>query len=382
MKYEARTVLEAMSAVAQVEDRGFRFADTKGELFISFKTLTAEVRGIAASFQMLKLSSGDRLAIIMPDHRQFIIAFLAALSAGLIPVLMYPPVSLSRYENWNETAKGILGVAGASAIVTVAELRPLLWSTAAQFNVKLVTLEDLANEDCVLHPIVVGLDDLAFLQFTSGSTGAPRGVMVSHRNILANCNAIAANYHAVVGPYTSAADGCCVSWLPLYHDMGLIGAVLAPLFAGQSTVFLATLAFLKRPTLWLELIHRHRGTVTFAPNFAFALCARRVAAQDIARWDLSCLKSFFVVASRSQRKRFGLLRDALLRRSFARKCFFPHTASQRQRSPSAWAVRVRAGAPILSMLSGYAPRGSHRQPQRMSSGWRLSVVGVPFRAMQ
>jgi fatty-acyl-CoA synthase len=275
MELEARTVLEAMSAVAQVEDRGFRFADTKGELFIPFKRLTAEVRRVAASFQMLKLSSGDRLAIIMPDHQQFIISFLAALSAGLIPVLMYPPVSLSRYENWNETAKGILGVAGASAIVTVAELRPLLWSTAAEFNVQLVTLEDLANEDWVLHPIIVGLDDLAFLQFTSGSTGTPRGVMVSHRNIIANCDAIAANYHAVVGPNTSAADGCCVSWLPLYHDMGLIGAVLAPLFAGQSTVFLATLAFLKRPTLWLELIHRYRGTVTFAPNFAFALCARR-----------------------------------------------------------------------------------------------------------
>jgi fatty-acyl-CoA synthase len=293
MEHEARTVLEAMGAVAQVEDRGFRFADTKGELFISFKTLTAEVRRVAASFQMLKLSSGDRLAIIMPDHQQFIIAFLAALSAGLIPVLMYPPVSLSRYENWNETAKGILAVAGASAIVTVAELRPLLWSTAAQFDVQLVTIEDLAKEDWVLRPIVVGLDDLAFLQFTSGSTGTPRGVMVSHRNIIANCNAIAANYHAVVGPNTSAADGCCVSWLPLYHDMGLIGAVLAPLFAGQSTIFLATLAFLKRPTLWLELIHRHRGTVTFAPNFAFALCARRVAAQDIARWDLSCLRIVF-----------------------------------------------------------------------------------------
>jgi acyl-CoA synthetase (AMP-forming)/AMP-acid ligase II len=293
MEHEARTVLEAMSAVAQVDDRGFRFADTKEELFVSFRTLTAEVRRVAASFQVLKLSYGDRLAIIMPDHQPFIIAFLAALSAGLIPVLMYPPLSLTRYENWNETAKGILGVAGASAIVTVAELRPLLWSIAAQFNVQLVTLEELANENRVLDPIVVDPDELAFLQFTSGSTGTPRGVMVSHRNIVANCHAIAANYHAVVGPYTSAADGCCVSWLPLYHDMGLIGAVLAPLFAGQSTIFLATLAFLKRPTLWFELIHRHRGTVTFAPNFAYALCARRVAAQDIARWDLSCLQIVF-----------------------------------------------------------------------------------------
>ena len=242
---------------------------------------------------MLKLSRGDRLAIIMPDHQPFIIAFLAALSAGLIPVLMYPPLSLTRYESWNETAKGILGVAGVSAIITVAELRPLLWSTAAQFDAQLLTLEDLANEDWALDPIAVDLDDLAFLQFTSGSTGAPRGVMVSHRNIVANCHAIAVNYHSVVGPNTPAAEGCCVSWLPLYHDMGLIGAVLAPLFAGQSTIFLATLAFLKRPTLWFELIHRYRGTVTFAPNFAYALCARRVAAQDMARWDLSCLRIVF-----------------------------------------------------------------------------------------
>lgn len=293
MEHVARTVLDAMSAVEQVDDRGFKFADTKGELFISFRALTAEVRRVASSLQTLKLSRGDRLAIIMPDHQPFIIAFLAALSAGLIPVLMYPPLSLTRYESWNETAKGILGVAGTSAIITVAELRPLLWSTAALFNAQLLTLEDLANEDRVLEPIAIGPDDLAFLQFTSGSTGTPRGVMVSHRNIVANCHAIAANYHAVVGPDKSAAEGCCVSWLPLYHDMGLIGAVLAPLFAGQSTVFLATLAFLKRPTLWFELIHQYRGTVTFAPNFAYALCARRVASQDIGRWDLSCLRIVF-----------------------------------------------------------------------------------------
>jgi fatty-acyl-CoA synthase len=294
MEHEARTVSEAMRAVAQVDDRGFRFADTKGrEVFISFRMLAAEVRRVAAAFQMLKLSYGDRIAIIMPDHQPFIIAFLAALTAGLIPVPMSPPLSLTRYDNWNETAKRILGVAGAAAIVTVAELRPLLWSTAAQFNVRLVTLEELANEDWALDPITVGPDDLAFLQFTSGSTGTPRGVMVSHRNIAANCHAIAANYRAIVGQYTSATDGCGVSWLPLYHDMGLIGAVLAPLFAGQSTIFLATLAFLKRPTLWFELIHRHRATATFAPNFAYALCARRVAAQDIAWWDLSCLRTVF-----------------------------------------------------------------------------------------
>jgi fatty-acyl-CoA synthase len=275
-----------MKAIANVDDRGFTFADTKGqESFISFRVLVAEVRRYAAALQRLGLSRGDRVALVIPDHQPFIVVFLAALTAGLVPVPMHPPLSLAKFENWNETCRGILRVAGATAIITVVDIRALLWSTAARFDVQIVTLEELTSQDGTPTPITVGLDDLAFLQFTSGSTGTPRGVMISHRNIAANCSA------GIGGQYLSADDANGVSWLPLYHDMGLIGAVLAPLLAVRPATFLATVGFLKRPSLWFELIHRHRATATFAPNFAYALCARRIATQDIARWDLSCLRT-------------------------------------------------------------------------------------------
>jgi fatty-acyl-CoA synthase len=244
-----------------------------------------EVRRYGGALQALDLPRGSRLALIIPDHQPFIVTFLAALAAGLVPVPMYPPTSLAKLDNWNETARAILRVADAEAIVTAADIRTLIWSSAARFDARIVTLEELATHDGGLASIDVALDDLAFLQFTSGSTGAPRGVMVSHRNIAANC------WAGIAGQYLSTSDANGVSWLPLYHDMGLIGAVLAPLLAQRSVTFLATMGFLKRPSLWFELIHRHRATATFAPNSAYALCTRRVAAEDIARWDLSCLRT-------------------------------------------------------------------------------------------
>src|SRR5262249_27168110 len=134
-------------------------------------------------------------------------------------------------------------------------------------------------------PPPVSLDDLAFLQFTSGSTSSPKGVMVTHRNLSVNSHAIMFD-----GLRSTPADRG-VSWLPLYHDMGLIGFVIAPLYALVQVMFLPTMAFVRRPSLWLDAIHRFRGTITFAPNFAFALATRAVTDTQAAAWDLSCLRA-------------------------------------------------------------------------------------------
>jgi fatty-acyl-CoA synthase len=286
------TVLEAMAALADVADRGFTFVDERGrEVFASFGEIVAEARRRAAALRGLGLAPGARLALIVPEHRDFVVALLAAMAAGLVPVPIYPPLSLAKLENWLETTTGILRVSGAAAIVSVDEVCALLWSAAARLGARVVPLDHLAAHaggvlsGPDLHADVnVDADDVAFLQFTSGSTAAPRGVMVSHRNIAESCAGIGDEL------LDSAAHDKGVSWLPLYHDMGLIGFVFAPLFRARPAVLLATLGFLKRPALWFELIHRHRATVTFAPNFGYALAARRITAEEIARWDLSCLR--------------------------------------------------------------------------------------------
>jgi acyl-CoA synthetase (AMP-forming)/AMP-acid ligase II len=124
-------------------------------------------------------------------------------------------------------------------------------------------------------------DDIAFLQYTSGSTGQPKGVVLSHADLLANIRAMG---EAVA----VRSDDVFVSWLPLYHDMGLIGAWLGSLYFGVPLVSMSPLAFLARPRRWLEAIHRHRGTLSAAPNFAYELCLKRLHDADLERLDLSC----------------------------------------------------------------------------------------------
>jgi fatty-acyl-CoA synthase len=279
------TVVDAMTASAEVADQGFTFADVRGqENFMPFGELAKAAHRQAGVLHALGLEPGQRVVLIIPEQQAFVVTFLAALAARLVPVPMYPPTSLAKVENWRQTAEGILRVAGPAAIVAVDEVCPLLWSLPGRLDAKIITCRQLAaHPDAAFTAAPADPEDLAFLQFTSGSTMAPRGVMVSHRNITENCSRI-------MGDFLRPVEVTGVSWLPLYHDMGLIGFVLAPLLAQRPVVFMDTLAFLKRPALWFDLIHRHRATVTFAPQFAYALAVRRVAAADLARWDLSCLQ--------------------------------------------------------------------------------------------
>ncbi len=149
-----------------------------------------------------------------------------------------------------------------------------------------MTVDELAS-DPDLPPVerAIEPEDMAFLQFTSGSTSRPKGVMVTHANLAANSYAFM--IHGL-GKDSSVDKG--VSWLPLYHDMGLIGFVIGPLFTDIPVVFLPTASFVRSPRIWLDAIHRHRGTITYAPNFAYALVAKRLKDKDVAGLDLSCMR--------------------------------------------------------------------------------------------
>jgi fatty-acyl-CoA synthase len=280
------TVVDALNRIREMTDHGYTFLDSANKpTFFSFADLhrAAEIR--ARALLGAGLSRGDRVAIVLPQPQDFVITFLGCLVAGLVPVPMFPPLSFGKLDAYADSAVGILEVAGARLIVTDKALSSVLWQTVPRVK----TVKDLLVVESMdeLPPFRgelprVTREDLAFLQFTSGSTSAPKGVMVSHRALVANCWAIAHE-----GMHITCGQDVAVSWLPLYHDMGLIGFVITPLFKAVDVVFIPTLSFVKRPNVWLQAVHDYKGTLSFGPNFAYALAARRATDKEIASWDLS-----------------------------------------------------------------------------------------------
>jgi len=226
------------------------------------------------------------VALVLPEPDEFVLSFMACLTAGIVAVPMYPPQTLAKLEAYGDTVRHILDASGAKAIVTSAALRPMIADHIGDSAVEVLVEADIHGDPArVEAPADPSLDDLAFLQFTSGSTSKPKGVMVTFGNLAANAHAI------MVDGLKSTADDRGVSWLPLYHDMGLIGFVVAPLYTLVQVMFLPTMAFIRRPSIWLDAIHRHRGTITFAPNFAYALATRAITDAQAKGWDLSCMRA-------------------------------------------------------------------------------------------
>ena len=237
---------------------------------------------MAAGLRHAGVQPGDAVAIMLPTGLEFFTSFYGALLAGGVPVPMYPPTRPSQLEDHLRRQAGILASCAAPVLVTVEEARLLARVLRAQVPTlrHVVTPQTLqtAEPAAAVTPVA---GELALLQYTSGSTGNPKGVMLTHANLLANIRAWS-------GAIEVMQDDVCVSWLPLYHDMGLIGTWLGSLYNGNPLVLMSPLDFLARPANWLRAIHRYRGTVTAAPNFAFELVVRHVAAADLEGLDLSC----------------------------------------------------------------------------------------------
>ena len=254
---------------------------------MSYAELREEAGRIAAGFADLGVAPGDAVAIMLPTSREFFGVFFAILLAGAVPVPIYPPARASDIEEHLRRQSGILNNCLAKLLVTAPEAERF----AGLLRDRVPTLRSCVTVSELARPETLGLrprrsEDLALLQYTSGSTGNPKGVMLSHANLLANIRAMG---HAV------AVDShdVFVSWLPLYHDMGLIGAWLGSLYFAFPLIVMPPAWFLMRPSRWLWAIHRYRGTLTSAPNFAYELCAARVDERDLAGLDLSSLRIAF-----------------------------------------------------------------------------------------
>ncbi len=285
------TVAQAIAEVgSHYPDLGFVFQNLKGdESSFPFPELERATARRAAALQRLGMEKGDRLGLVVIEPEDFILSFLAAIRVGVVPVPLYPPMSFGNLDAYAARTAKVLDNAGTKVLVASSRLQNILWSLVDTVPAleRVVIAEQLGDgESAQPEYPTIDPEDLAFLQYTSGSTSDPKGVMVTHRSLVANAKGIMTE-----GAQLSPENGDKgVSWLPLYHDMGLIGFVIAPILHAVPIVFIPTLRFIKRPSVWLDTIHRHRGTASFAPNFAYALAARRVKKSDLERWDLSCLR--------------------------------------------------------------------------------------------
>ncbi len=250
---------------------------------LSYGELDRRGRAVAAGLRELGLAPRQAVGIMLPTGLDYFAAFVGIQLAGGVPVPLYPPARRSQIEDHLRRQVGILATAQAVVLITFDVVRPLARLLSAQLpGMRVRTVAELSaagpSSGSPL-PAVQG-DDVAFLQFTSGSTGNPKGVMLTHANLLANLRAIGRG--AAIAP-----DDVVVSWLPLYHDMGLIGAWMASLYFSMPLALLSPLTFLSRPSRWLWAIHRHRATLSAAPNFAYELCVAKIADEEIEGLDLS-----------------------------------------------------------------------------------------------
>ena len=255
---------------------------------ISYRALAEAAAAVAAGLQHAGLQARQSVAIMLPTSPEYFGVYFGILRAGGVPVPIYPPARASQLEDHVLRHAGILDNAQAVLLVTVPEARivgRLLQARVPGLR-HVLTPQDLRADGVAPTPVTVHGDDIAFIQYTSGSTGSPKGVALTHANLLANIRAMAQAIDAT-------AQDVFVSWLPLYHDMGLIGAWLAPLYVGFPLVAMSPLAFLARPQRWLQAVTRYRGTLTAAPNFAYELCLKRSDDAELATLDLSSLRWVF-----------------------------------------------------------------------------------------
>lgn len=285
---DAPYLVEAIDAGRGLTAEGFTFVAGDGsEHFLSWDGLRADAMNRAAHLRAMGLRSGDRIAIVMSDGRDFVPTFLGAVWAGIVPVPLAPPPSLGKRETYEAGLVAVMGKAEPGLLALPAALTATLdgVSTRVPSLRGVVTAEALrvdAPRTAPREPSDVGADDIAFLQFTSGSTATPKGVEVTHGSLRANA-------WAIIRDGLRFRDGVdsALSWLPLHHDMGLIGFVLSPVLHKIPTTILPVASFVRNATSWLEALHRTRATMSFAPNFAYGLAARRARPEQIARWDLS-----------------------------------------------------------------------------------------------
>lgn len=286
------------------------------EISINYHGLDQEARGIAAYLQSLN-AKGERALLLYQPGLEYIVAFFGCLYAGVVAVPAYPPrfnKPMPRLQAIVADAQAKIALTTTSILTNVEEQFPHTPDLAALHWIATDTIaDDLIKK---WQQPLINSDSLAFLQYTSGSTGMPKGVMVSHNNLLHNSALI---YKCFEHNYRSHG----VIWLPPYHDMGLIGGILQALYCGGSVTLMSPIAFVKKPFRWLQAISRYKATTSGGPDFAYDLCIRRINAEQRATLDLSSWDVAFTGAEPIRPQTLERFAATFEPCGFRREAFYP-----------------------------------------------------------
>jgi acyl-CoA synthetase (AMP-forming)/AMP-acid ligase II len=282
------TLVDALRwrATHQADRLGYRFLDDceSSDISLTYGDLDRRARAIAAAL-LAREAGGTRALLVYPPGLDFVSAWFGCAYAG-VTVVAVPALPTARARRFVATASAIAHDSQPAVVLTTARMRESLPREWLEQTPWITTDTDSPDAPAGAADSVIDGTAVAFLQYTSGSTAAPRGVMVTHANLFSNLAAIAQTFWR-------PSDAGSVSWLPPYHDMGLIGAILAPLYVGSPVTLMSPLAFVQRPHRWLEAITRFRAAVSGGPNFAYAHCLRRITPEQRAGLELSSWRVAF-----------------------------------------------------------------------------------------
>jgi len=289
---EAETLLDVLTFHAENHPDTRHITVQEGEEeagSITYSDLYDTSARIATELRNSGVEPGENLAIMLPTGKEFFYSFFGVLMAGGVPVPLYPPANVRQIEDHLKRQSTILTNAEARFLITEERVKPVarLLKTRLPGLKGIITAAELVKSRAELErSISLKKEETALIQYTSGSTGDPKGVVLSHANLLANIRSMGKKINA-------GKDDVFVSWLPLYHDMGLIGAWFGSMYYGSRLVVMSPLSFIANPLRWLKALHEYRGTLSAAPNFSYEICATRLDDKALEGLDLSSWRMAF-----------------------------------------------------------------------------------------
>ncbi|MBZ0118780.1 MAG: fatty acyl-AMP ligase [Sandaracinaceae bacterium] len=314
------TLPVALERAAKRTGYGFTFIrDDLTEESWTWERLLERAKQIAVSLHERGIRKGDHIAVVLPEAGEFVPTFFGITQAGAVPVPLYPPMGVGQLGGYLDHCKHIVSASRSKLMVTTRQIKAVLGKVheAAPELKDMITVADLDGDASRFKDPGLSLSDTCFIQFTSGSTNKPKGVVVTHENLAHNA------YAVMRDGLNSNDEDRGVSWLPLFHDMGLIGFVLGPTHHVVPVTFMSPMTFLKKPAVWLQVLSKHRGTITYGPNFSYAITAKRVRDNDLAGVDLSCVRVAGCGAEPIQAETLRGFADRFARWGFKKSAFVP-----------------------------------------------------------
>ena len=348
MRSEVLTLVGLLGyrAQNQPDQIAYTFLDGETEADrITYQELDRQARAIASQLQSLN-ATGSRALLLYPPGLEFIAAFFGCLYAGVVAVPAYPP---RRNQNMSRL-QAILASSQATLALTTTPLFSYIESRfteePALAQLRWLTTDNIARDQTAAwQQPDVNPDTLAFLQYTSGSTGTPKGVMVSHGNLLHNCALIHKSF-------ADTPNSRGVSWLPPYHDMGLIGGVLQPLYVGAPMVLMSAIMFIQKPLRWLQAISQYQATTSGGPNFAYDLCIDKITPEQRASLDLSSWEVAFTGAEPVRAETLEQFAATFADCGFRREAF--HPCYGMAETTLIVSGGLRNAAPVIRQVDGIA----------------------------